>query len=40
LLDGHLAAGRLLLAAGVAGGLLSVLAWIASRQLAHLVTAD
>jgi ABC-2 type transport system permease protein len=40
LLDGHLAAGRLAVAAGVAGGILAVLAWIASRQLARLVTAD
>jgi ABC-2 type transport system permease protein len=40
LLEGHLAWGRLAVAAGVAVGVLAVLAWIAARQLNGLVTAD
>jgi ABC-type multidrug transport system permease subunit len=40
LLDGHLAFGRLAVAAGVAVGVLAALSWIAARQLHGLVTAD
>ena len=40
LLDGHLAAGRLAVAAGVAAAILALLARLAARQLHNLVTAD
>lgn len=40
LLEGHVAASRVALAAGVAAVILAVLTWMASRLLAGLVTAD
>ena len=40
LLHGHLAVGRLAVAAGVAAAILAMLAWISARQLHNLVTAD